>query len=98
MIADSNEIDAKRRRKLLYRANHRGMKELDLILGGYVRQHIDGFSNTELDELERIIIIPDSDLLDWITRKIPVPNKFKSRLLSRILAETLVPASYTQTS
>lgn len=44
-----------RRRKLLFRAWHRGMREMDLILGQYADQYLPGFSDAQLDEFEEIL-------------------------------------------
>jgi antitoxin CptB len=62
-----------RRRRLLYRANHRGTHETDLLVGGYVARRIDGFSPAELDALEELLELPDTDLADWLTGRLPIP-------------------------
>lgn len=84
-----------RRKKLAYRAAHRGTKEMDLILGGYVAENIAAMSAADLDDLERIIDIPDADLDAWLTGKAPVPDDQKSDLLMSILAVTYTPGDYT---
>jgi len=77
-----------RRKRLLWRATHRGIKEMDLILGGFVAKHLGEFSEAEIAELERIMEIPDQDMLAWVTRQADVPPDRSSELLSRILAYT----------
>ena len=77
-----------RRKRLLWRATHRGIKEMDLILGGFVTRHLDSFSDAEIAELERIMEIPDQDMLSWATRQAPVPQEHDSELLARILSYT----------
>jgi antitoxin CptB len=77
--------DEIRRKRLLWRATHRGIKEMDLILGGFVVRHLDGFSAADLDQLEAIMDIPDQDMLSWATRQEPVPDRHASPLLARIL-------------
>lgn len=74
-----------RRKRLLWRATHRGIKEMDLILGGFVTRNLDGFTETEIGELERIMDIPDQDMLSWATKQTPVPPQHASALLIRIL-------------
>jgi antitoxin CptB len=81
-----NEV---RRKRLLWRATHRGIKEMDLILGGFVTRNLDEFSEAEIAELEGIMEIPDQDMLSWATRQAEVPPQHASPLLSRIL--TYVP-------
>lgn len=77
-----------RRKRLLWRATHRGIKEMDLILGGFVVRHIDTFSDAEIADLERIMDIPDQDMLSWATKQAVVPPEHLSPLLTRILAYT----------
>ena len=77
--------DATRRKRLLWRANHRGIKEMDLILGGYVTRNIETFSRTDLSALEIIMDFPDQVMLAWATKRAPVPKEFTSKLLLTIL-------------
>lgn len=77
-----------RRKRLLWRATHRGIKEMDLILGGFVTRNLSGFSEAEIDELERIMDIPDQDMLTWATKQAEIPAEHASPLLTRILAYT----------
>ena len=80
-----SEDDAIRRKRLLWRATHRGIKEMDLILGGYVARHLAAFDTAELDELEAIMQLPDQEMLTWATKQSPVPAEHASPLLLRIL-------------
>lgn len=75
-----------RRKRLLWRASHRGLREMDLLLGGFARSHIEQFSSTELDELETIIGLPDQDLMGWILGGIPVPPRQATATLKALLA------------
>lgn len=75
-----------RRKRLLWRATHRGIKEMDLILGGFVTRHLDSFSMAEILELERIMDIPDQELLAWATRQAGIPAAYDSPLLARMLS------------
>ena len=69
-----------RRRKLLFRSWHRGMREMDLIMGGFADAKVAQLSEGELGELERLIDVPDGDLLAWITGQAAVPPDFDSAL------------------
>lgn len=75
-----------RRKRLLWRATHRGIKEMDLILGGFVTRNLGHFSDAEIADLERIMEIPDQDMLSWATKQAEVPQEHASPLLTRILA------------
>ena len=90
-MTSSPEVEI-RRKRLLWRATHRGIKEMDLILGGFVTRHLDAFTAAEIAELERIMDIPDQDMLAWATKQNPVPPELSSDLLTRILALAMVLA------
>lgn len=62
----SEGLDA-RRRRVLFRSWHRGTREMDLIMGRFADAYIAQFSDAELDEYERLIELPDPDLLAWVT-------------------------------
>ena len=77
--------DATRRKRLLWRATHRGIKEMDLILGGYVRRNLEAFTSADIDKLEAIMNIPDQEMLSWATKQEVVPPEHASPLLLKIL-------------
>ncbi len=54
----SSEGLDERRRRLLFRAWHRGMREIDLIIGRFADAHIGTLSDAELDEFEQLIEVP----------------------------------------
>jgi antitoxin CptB len=78
---DPGEI---RRRRLLFRATHRGTHENDLIIGGFVAQRIDTLTTADLDVLEEILELPDAALADWLTGRVPIPPENDSPMLRRI--------------
>lgn len=75
-----------RRRKLLFRAWHRGMRETDLIMGRFADAEIGTLSKSELDEFERLIEVLDRDLLSWITGEAEVPENYDSAVFRRLKA------------
>jgi antitoxin CptB len=62
-----------RRRRLLFRATHRGTAESDLMVGGFVAARLDTMSDAELDALEAVLDLPDSDLTEWLLGRRPIP-------------------------
>ncbi len=80
---ESASIDA-RRRRLLYRATHRGTYENDILFGGFVRRYMDGFSESDLAALEALLELPDNDLADWLTGRLPIPEQADTAMLRRI--------------
>jgi antitoxin CptB len=75
-----------RRRKILFRAWHRGMREMDLIMGRFADAEIGGLSEAELDEFERLIEALDRDLLSWVTGEAEVPENYDSEVFRRLKA------------
>lgn len=75
-----------RRRKLLFRAWHRGMREMDLILGQYADAYIASFTDTQLDEFEQILEVLDRDLLKWVTGESSIPSEHDTPLFRDIVA------------
>ena len=78
-------LDA-RRRKLLFRSWHRGMREVDLILGGFADREIGRLTADEIDQYERLLETPDTELLPWITGERPIPDHADSPILRKIVA------------
>ena len=79
----SPPLDA-RRRRLLFRATHRGTHENDLLIGGFVAPRIAGMSERDLDALEEVMELPDAELADWLTGRRPVPAGMDSPMLRAI--------------
>jgi antitoxin CptB len=73
-----------RRRRLLFRATHRGTFENDLLLGGFVRARLESFTDADLDALEALMELPDVDLADWLTGRRPIAPEDASPMLLRI--------------
>jgi len=48
-----------RRRRALWRATHRGSKEMDYLLGRYAEHALDGMNSAEIAVFERLIDVPD---------------------------------------
>ena len=78
---DASDI---RRRRLLFRATHRGTAENDLMIGGFVRAHAASLSSLDLDALEAVMEMPDTDLADWLTGRVPLPIKEETPMLRRM--------------
>jgi antitoxin CptB len=73
-----------RRRRLLYRAWHRGVREMDLIIGRFADASIDAFDDSQLDEFERLIKVPGHELYAWITGRDETPANYDTALMRRL--------------
>ena len=78
-----------RRRRLLYRATHRGTHENDLLIGGYVAERLQTLTDAEVAALEEIMDFPETDLADWLTGRQPIPAEFISPMLRAMCAWAL---------
>jgi len=84
---NSPELDlAVRRKRLRFRAWHRGIREADLILGGYVDAHLYDLDERELAGIEALLEIPDPELVAWVTGEEAIPPERDTPLLRRIIA------------
>ena len=83
---DAPDLD-NRRRRLLFRATHRGTKEADLMVGGFVFRHIAAFSDAELGEVEAVLDLPDVDLSDWLSGRREPPPGVRTPMLERMALE-----------
>jgi antitoxin CptB len=74
-----------RRKKLRFRSWHRGMREMDFVLGRFADSEIDGLTGDELDQYEKLLDIPDTEFFFFVTGEMPVPDDLDCPLLQRIL-------------
>lgn len=65
-----------RRKRLLFRAWHRGTREMDLLMGTYAESVIETLSDEEMTIFEALIEVPDRDLFSWIAQGEPVPDNY----------------------
>jgi antitoxin CptB len=77
---------AVRRRKLKFRSWHRGMREVDLIMGRFADAFVDAMAPDELDEYERLMELPDPDLLGCVLADGPPPADLDCPMLRRLRA------------
>lgn len=75
-----------RRRRLLYRAWHRGIREMDLIMGRFADAEIGTLSEPELDQFEALIEVPDRDLFKWLTGEVETPSNYDTPVWRRVRA------------
>ena len=74
-----------RRKKILFKFTHRGTKELDILLGNFVSNHINLLKPKELDYLEVILGFNDIDLYKILTNKKEIDKKMNKLLLKKII-------------
>ena len=67
-----------RRRKLKFRAWRRGLREMDLLMGS--------FGESELDEFEGLLGVPDWEVYAWLIGQKPVPETHRGPVLDQLIA------------
>jgi antitoxin CptB len=73
-----------RRRRLLYRAWHRGVREMDLIVGRFADAAIEAFSDADLDVFERLIEVPNEELYAWVSGQSGIPADYDTAVMRRL--------------
>ena len=58
------------RKQIIYRATHRGSKEMDILLGKFVKKYISELNTKDLKNLNEIMIIDDDLIYDWYFNKV----------------------------
>jgi antitoxin CptB len=75
-----------RRRRALFRAWHRGTREMDLLLGRFADAHIASLGDQDLADFEALMQVPDDDLFAWITGRARAEAPYATPLFSAIVA------------
>ena len=57
------------KKQIIYRSTRRGSKEMDLLLGNFVKKHIDKFNDIELNDLAKLLFIEDEIIYKWYFKK-----------------------------
>ena len=61
MTADIEQI----KKKIIYRSNYRGTKEMDKLLGAFTNEYLDQLNYEELNELIKFLEIDDNNLYNF---------------------------------
>jgi antitoxin CptB len=73
-----------RRRKLLFRAWRRGVRETDLIVGRFADAYIDKFDEGALDDFERLIEVSNAELYAWVSGEAQAPADHDTTVLRQL--------------
>jgi succinate dehydrogenase flavin-adding protein (antitoxin of CptAB toxin-antitoxin module) len=79
-----------RRKRLLHRSRYTGMKETDLLLGGFAARHLPTFTAVELDQYENLLEnYPDPQIYAWAIGREPVPAHLNTGVMKLLRAYKL---------
>ncbi len=73
-----------RRRRILFRCWHRGMRETDILIGRFADAEIAGMTEAELAELEDLLEVGDHDIFGWLTGEQEVPPAYATDLFRKL--------------
>ena len=75
-----------RRKRLLFRAQRRGFKEVDLIFGAYADSHLAGLDAQGLDQFEALLTAPDQEVYAWLRGAADVPAEYDNPVFAGLKA------------
>ena len=82
------------RRKLRFRAWHRGTREADLIMGQFADAHIESMDRQALNWSSALLEAEDLDVYNWVIGKEAVPAEYDNELTAQLLAfDFVLPGS-----
>ena len=73
------------KKKLLYRSSYRGTKEMDILLGSFVKKYINELNLEQLLDLEKFLELDDEAILDYYnnnSKNKKVSEKFIYKIFS----------------
>ena len=73
-----------RRRKMLFRAWHRGMREMDILMGQFANAKLPEMADADLDAFEELMEAPDPEIFKWLTDALPVPAEYDTPLFHKL--------------
>lgn len=81
-MSDANEV---RRKRVLFRAHHTGMRENDLLIGTFADRHLAEIDDAGVEWLEWLLMNHDDiDLYNWITGREPVPERLQHPVMTAL--------------
>lgn len=84
-VQNAQETIENWRKRLTFRAWHRGTREMDLLIGSFAEKYINSFDTQDLAIFEEVLINNDPDVYDWIIGRQKAPEELKSRVLDLLL-------------
>ena len=79
-----NELETYKK-KIIYKASHRGSKEMDILLGNFIKKYIELFNEDELGLFYSILDCDDDDIYQCILGKKEIPNQYANRVFALLI-------------
>jgi antitoxin CptB len=84
MMNEAEQLAALRRRRIVWRATHRGTKEADMLVGGFCDRYLDAMDEAEMRWFEALLDEQDVDIMAWAFGKADVPTEFDGTMMERM--------------
>lgn len=75
-----------RLKRLQFRSDHRGVREADILIGGYFARWHAAWNEAEIDWFEAILEEQDADIMTWAMATAPVPARWQGEMMTRLQA------------
>ncbi len=82
-----------RLKRLRFRAWHRGVKEADLLVGGFFDAHHAGWDDGQIDWFESFMEEQDVDIMAWAMGTAAVPARWEGPMMASLKTLNYVPIS-----
>jgi len=76
------------KKKIIFKASHRGSKEMDILLGNFIKKYIELFNENELGLFSAILDCDDDDIYQWILGKKEIPSQHSNRVFALLINNT----------
>jgi antitoxin CptB len=78
-------------KRLRFRAWHRGVREADMLVGGYFDRWHASWDEVETQWFEALLEEQDVDILAWAMGTAPVPDRWRGEMMNRLQALDYIP-------
>ncbi|KRC82342.1 succinate dehydrogenase assembly factor 2 [Sphingomonas sp. Root241] len=82
-----------RLKRLRFRAWHRGVKEADLLIGGFFDAHAESWDDAEIELFEILLEEQDVDIMAWAMGTAIVPARYEGTIMNALKTLNYVPIS-----
>lgn len=82
-----------RLKRLRFRAWHRGVKEADLLIGGFFDAHAESWDTDEIDLFETLLEEQDVDIMAWAMGTEDAPERYRGTIMNALKTLNYVPIS-----
>lgn len=75
-----------RLKRLKFRSEHRGVREADMMIGGFFDRHHESWTDAEMDWFEALLEEQDVDIMAWAMGTAAVPERWQGEMMNRLQA------------